>query len=100
LLPANLLVQQGKLTAVIDFGLLGVGDPACDLIVAWSVFSCDTRDIFRTTLAVDDATWMRGRGWALSIVLIILPYYEHTNPGLVAVAKRMLSEILNECESE
>lgn len=96
LLPANLLVRQGKLSAVIDFGCLGIGDPACDLIVAWSVFTAGTRDIFRTTLAVDDATWMRGRGWALSIALIILPYYKDTNPGLVAVAKRMLDEIFAE----
>ena len=94
LLPANLLVKQGRLSAVIDFGMMGVGDPACDLIVAWSVLSSNTRDIFRRTLAVDDATWMRGRGWALSIALIILPYYHSTNPGLVAVANRMINEII------
>ena len=94
LLPANLLVNDGQLSAVIDFGMMGVGDPACDLIVAWSVLSSNTRDVFRTALAVDDATWMRGRGWALSIALIILPYYHSTNPGLVAVANRMINEII------
>ncbi len=96
LLPANLLVQNGRLSAVIDFGLFGIGDPACDLLPAWSVFSYDTRKLFRTTLGMDDATWMRGKGWALSIGLIILPYYQHTNPGLVAVANRMINEILAE----
>ncbi len=100
LLPANLLIQDGKLSAIIDFGLMGIGDPACDLIPAWSLLTSDTRDIFRTTLDVENATWERGRGWALSIALIILPYYWDTNPGLVAVAKRMISEISNEARSE
>jgi aminoglycoside phosphotransferase (APT) family kinase protein len=98
LLPSNLLVKEGALCAVIDFGLMGIGDPACDLIPAWSVFSANPRQIFRSTLGVDESTWLRGRGWALSVALIILPYYEKTNPGLVAIAKRILNEILNnEC---
>jgi len=96
LLPGNLLVQDGKLSAVIDWGLAGIGDPACDLIAAWSVFSLKTRQIFRTTLAADEALWARGRGWALSIALIILPYYWDTNPGLVAVARRILGELFDE----
>ncbi|QQR48943.1 aminoglycoside phosphotransferase family protein [bacterium] len=93
LLPANLLIQDGRLSLVIDFGLLGVGDPAIDLLPAWSIFSTDTRETFRILLAVDDATWMRGKGWALSIAVIIVPYYQHTNPELVAVAHRMIKEI-------
>jgi aminoglycoside phosphotransferase (APT) family kinase protein len=96
LLPSNLLVRDGKLCAVIDFGLMGVGDPACDLIPAWSIFSESGRKVFRSTLGVDEDTWLRGRGWALSVALIILPYYEKTNLGLVAIAKHMLNEILNE----
>ncbi len=94
LLPTNIIVEHGRISAVIDFDFLGIGDPACDLIIAWSILSRETREVFRTTLAVDDATWMRGRGWALSIALIILPYYQNSNPGLVAVAKRMINEIL------
>lgn len=94
LLPTNLLVREGQLSAIIDFDLMGVGDPACDLIVAWSVLSQDSRSIFRSVLAVDEATWLRGRGWALSIALIIIPYYKITNPGLVAVARRIINEIL------
>lgn len=96
LLPANLLIHQGHLNAIIDFGILGVGDPACDLIPAWSLFTNETRDVFRTALGVDDATWLRGRGWALSIGLIILPYYQYTNQGLFTIGKRMINEILTE----
>jgi aminoglycoside phosphotransferase (APT) family kinase protein len=72
--PLNLLVERGRISAVIDFGRLGVGDPACDLIVAWNFLSADARDVFRAALRVDDAVWARGRGWALSIGLIALPY--------------------------
>jgi aminoglycoside phosphotransferase (APT) family kinase protein len=96
LLPANLIVQKGRLSAVIDFDSLGIGDPACDLIPAWGVFSRDAREVFRVTLAVDNATWMRGRGWALSIALIIIPYYQNSNPGIVAVAQCMINELLTD----
>jgi aminoglycoside phosphotransferase (APT) family kinase protein len=92
--PLNLLVERGRLTAVVDFGCLGVGDPAGDLIVAWSLLSADTRAVFRAALAVDDATWARGRGWALSVGLIALPYYQITNPVLAATARRMIDEAI------
>lgn len=65
--PANLLVDGGRLSAVIDFGLLGVGDPACDLMIALTYLRADARDAFRDVLAVDEATWSRGRGWALEL---------------------------------
>ncbi|GHO70021.1 hypothetical protein KSC_089130 [Ktedonobacter sp. SOSP1-52] len=94
LLPGNLLVQRGRISAVIDFGGLGVGDPACDLIVAWSLLSAHTRDDFRAALSVDNATWARGRGWALSIGLIALPYHQDTNPVFAATARRMIDEVL------
>ena len=93
LLPSNLLLQGGRLSGIIDFGLMGVGDPACDLITAWSLLDAEARTLFREQLAIDDATWARGRGWALSIALIILPYYWETNPDLVRVAKQILTEI-------
>jgi aminoglycoside phosphotransferase (APT) family kinase protein len=92
--PLNLLVQQGRLSAVIDFGGLSVGDPACDLIVAWNLFSAQTRAVLRAALPVDDATWARGRGWALSIGLIALPYYQSTNPVLAGIARRAIDEVL------
>jgi len=94
LLPGNLLFQRGRLTGVIDWGGVGVGDPACDLIVAWALLPPDARDRFRAELGVDDATWARGRGWALSIGLIALPYYRETNPGLAATARHLIREVL------
>ncbi|MBC8139165.1 MAG: aminoglycoside phosphotransferase family protein [Fibrella sp.] len=92
--PGNLLAQQGRLTAVIDFGGLGVGDPACDLIVAWNLLPAESRDVFRSALQVDDATWARGRGWALSVGLIALPYYLHTSPAMVSYARHTIKEVL------
>jgi len=61
LMPGNLLTRHGRLTGVIDFGLLGIGDPACDLIPAWYLFGGETRELFRTAADVDDTTWARGR---------------------------------------
>lgn len=80
---------------MIDWGCLGVGDPACDLIPAWTIFAGESRDIFRKALVVDDAMWERGRGWALSIGLIALPYYVKTNPEFATLAKHMIDEVLN-----
>jgi aminoglycoside phosphotransferase (APT) family kinase protein len=94
LLPTNLLIEDGRLSAVIDFGGLGVGDPSCDLIPAWSLFSRDSRATFRRRMAVDASTWRRGRGWALSVALIALPYYVDTNPTFAALARRMIDEVL------
>jgi aminoglycoside phosphotransferase (APT) family kinase protein len=94
LLLGNLLVHEGRISAVIDFGCLGVGDPAGDLIVAWTLLPAQTRNLFRAVLSVDEATWARGRGWALSIGLIALPYYQHTNPVFAATARQMIAEVL------
>lgn len=91
----NLLVVQGRLSAVIDFGCLGVGDPAADLIVAWNLFSGDARETYREALAVDDATWARGRGWALSVALIALPYYRDSNPVLADISRRAIAAVLS-----
>lgn len=95
--PGNLLVHRGKLSAVIDFGTLGVGDPACDLMVAWTFLSANTRHYFRSLVGVDDATWIRGRGWALSFGLIAYAYYIHSNPGLAAISRRTIDEVLADC---
>jgi aminoglycoside phosphotransferase (APT) family kinase protein len=93
--PGNLLVAKGRLHAVIDFGTLGVGDPACDLMVAWTFLSTESRDIFRAALPVDDATWARGRGWALSFGLIAYAYYLDTNPVLARISRRAIDEALD-----
>jgi len=90
----NLLVVQGRLNAVIDFGGLGVGDPACDVMATWMFLSAATRDAFRAALEVDEATWARGRGWALSVGLIALPYYQTTNPALAGIARRAIHEAI------
>jgi aminoglycoside phosphotransferase (APT) family kinase protein len=96
LLPGNLLLREGRLTGIIDLGALGVGDPACDMIVAWGLLPPAARDDFRAAIHVDDATWARGRGWALSIGLIALPYYKHSNPEFAAVAHHLIDEVLAE----
>jgi aminoglycoside phosphotransferase (APT) family kinase protein len=90
----NLLATEGRLSAVIDFGLLAVGDPACDLMVGWTLLSADTRPIFRAAIPVDEATWARGRGWALSFGLIALAYYLNTNPVLAAISRHAIDEAL------
>ena len=69
---SNLLVQEGRLSAVIDFGCSAVGDPACDTTVAWTFFTGESRQGFMSQLPVDEATWARGRGWALWKALIVL----------------------------
>ena len=94
LLPGNLLVVDGRLSAVIDFGGLNVGDPACDLQPAWNVFAGDSRARYRAELQVDDASWLRGRGWALFQAVMALPYYWHTNPGMIRQASHALALVL------
>jgi aminoglycoside phosphotransferase (APT) family kinase protein len=94
LLPGNLLVVDGRLSAVIDFGGLNVGDPACDLQPAWNVFAGASSRRFRDELQVDDAAWLRGRGWALFQALAALPYYWDTNPGMVRQASHALGQVL------
>jgi aminoglycoside phosphotransferase (APT) family kinase protein len=94
LLPGNLLVRGGRLTGVIDWAGVGVGDPACDLIVAWGLLRAEARPAFREQLGVDDATWARGRGWALSLALIAIPYYRDTNPAFATTARHLLDEVL------
>jgi aminoglycoside phosphotransferase (APT) family kinase protein len=94
LFPTNLLINRGELSAVIDFGDFGLGDPACDLLPAWSLFSGENRTCFRAELGVDQPTWTRGRGWALSISILALRHYRHVNPRLTAMANTVISEVL------
>lgn len=95
----NLLVQDGRITGILDWGSTCVGDPACDVKVAWAVLDAETRPIFRDLLEIDDATWARGRGWALSQAMIALPYYLHTYPVIVQQARRWLAEALADLEA-
>ena len=94
LLRPNLLVRGGRLAAVIDFGAVGVGDPAADVIAAWAVFGAVGRDGYRDALDVDDATWERARGYALTQAALIVPYYRETNPAFTASALRTIGEVV------
>lgn len=96
---ANLLVKNGGLSAVIDFGNMGVGDPACDLTIAWTLLSGESREAFRSALPIDDETWARGRGWALWKALIMLA--EQINTNLIAARKTrfVIDEVLADHKS-
>lgn len=90
----NLLVKNGRLSAVIDFGTSGVGDPSCDLAISWTLFGEEIRDAFRAALGLDDATWARGRGWALWKGLITLAEHIHTSPSEAGRARGVIDEVL------
>jgi aminoglycoside phosphotransferase (APT) family kinase protein len=93
----NLLVEDGRLAAVIDFGCSGVGDPACDVTIAWTLLSGDSREVFRAVVGVDPATWARGRGWALWKALITLePVAGDPGSAQAASARHVLDEIFTE----
>ncbi|MFI8963902.1 aminoglycoside phosphotransferase family protein [Streptomyces sp. NPDC053493] len=96
LLPGNLLTRDGRLSAVIDFGALGAGDPACDMMPAWTLLTPETRPLFREAARVDDATWARGRGWALCWGVVTEHSYRGKNPVLADVAHRSWSQALPE----
>ena len=90
----NLLVQDGRLCAVIDFGQLAAGDPACDLTIAWTLFSGPSREAFRSNLDMDEATWARARGWGLWKAMLELRAHRGNNPPRAARAERVITDIL------
>jgi aminoglycoside phosphotransferase (APT) family kinase protein len=94
-LPGNLLFAGGRLTGVIDFGGPKAGDPACDLQPAWNMFSGASRTLFREAMEVDEATWLRGRGWTLYQTVTGLEYYWETNPRMIRQASHALSAVLS-----
>ncbi|WFB10864.1 aminoglycoside phosphotransferase family protein [Streptomyces sp. LX-29] len=97
LMPGNVLVDGGgRLASVIDFGCVGGGDPACDLFPAWNLLPAEARDVFREALAVDEATWIRGRGRTLSQALVALPYYRKTNPAMARNARHVIRAVLDD----
>jgi aminoglycoside phosphotransferase (APT) family kinase protein len=95
LMPGNLLVRDGRLAAVIDWEMVGVGDPAVDLMPAWNLLPAGPRETFRRALAPDDDTWDRGRGWALCQAVVALPYYAETNKGMADNALHTLAALLD-----
>ena len=97
LLLGNILIKNNRLSAVIDFSDLGLGDPACDLLPAWCLFNSESIQIFKANLQhIDKNTWLRGKGWALSIALILLPYYKTRSPVMAELARHMLKNIFSE----
>ncbi|RCK68651.1 phosphotransferase [Desertihabitans brevis] len=100
LYTGNLLGQHGRLSAVIDFGMLGVGDPACDLLPAWSLLTTSTREAFRAQVGVDDDTWNRGRGWALSAGLGAVAVYGDTNPTLAIPGRHAIAQTIEDWQTK
>jgi aminoglycoside phosphotransferase (APT) family kinase protein len=94
LIPGNLLLRDGRLVGVLDFGAMATGDPAYDVTPAWHLLDRDTRPAFREIVGADEATWHRARGLVVSGGVIALPYYLHSNPSMVATARHGIHEVL------
>ncbi|MEV7292471.1 aminoglycoside phosphotransferase family protein [Streptomyces microflavus] len=92
--PGNVLVEDGRLTGVIDFACMGLADPAVDLIAAWYLLPAGAGETFRTAVEADEATWERGRGWALSIAVMELAAYRESNPVMARNAWWVIEGIL------
>jgi aminoglycoside phosphotransferase (APT) family kinase protein len=93
LLPGNILVREGRLCGVIDWSGAGVGDPACEAMVAWAL-PPSARRAFKQTLGFDEATWARARGWVIQQTALYIPYYANTLPRAVDQAKARLNQTL------
>lgn len=93
---SNLLVKGGRLNAVIDFGCVGVGDPSCDLVIAWTFLDPASRQAFRSTVALDSATWERARGWAIWKALITLVQLRPTKPAEETKLHHIIREVLDD----
>lgn len=91
----NLLVKEGRLNAVIDFGSSAVGDPCCDLVIAWTLFDPAGREKFRSAIALDPASWKRARGWAIWKALITLAQRRHADPIKAKKARQIIRDILD-----
>lgn len=96
LYSGNLLTRHGRLSGVLDFGLLGLGDPACDLLPAWSLLTTETREMFRSQIGVDDATWKRGRGWAFWAGLSAVDVYGGSNPTIAIPGRHAVTEAISD----
>jgi aminoglycoside phosphotransferase (APT) family kinase protein len=90
------LIRDGRLAAVIDFGSSGVGDPACDVTIAWTFLAGESRKAFRAALPLDEATWARGRGWALWKALITFAGNLDTDINVAATARRVINDVIAE----
>ena len=90
------VVENGRLSAVIDFGTSGVGDPACDLAITWTFLHGESRETFRRAIAVDEGTWARGRGWTIWKSLIVLADQIDSDPVGAAENERIIADVIAE----
>ncbi len=100
LASGNLLIRDGRLAAVIDFGCMGVGDPACDLVIAWTFFQNESRRCFKQQVGLDPDTWARARGWALWKALITLAPLQDKSCPQAMKQQQIIDEIVHEQEQE
>jgi aminoglycoside phosphotransferase (APT) family kinase protein len=100
--PGNLLMDaSGRLSAVIDFGTCGIGDPACDTTIAWTFLSGESQRVFRKRLPFDEATWTRGRGWAIWKAMIVLVEQLDNDPGGAELTKDVIGKIIaDHCDAK
>ena len=96
----NILIKDDSLAAVIDFGGMGIGDPACDLVIAWTFLKNESRQIFKSHLPLDRDTWTRARGWALWKALITLAPLENKGSPEALQQVKLINELLKEHETE
>lgn len=96
LVPSNMLANKQRLVAIIDFGVLGIGDPACDLAMYWTYFKGNSRKVFKEQLDLDQDTWNRGRGWVLWKALITFDSYVDKTTKEALIIKQVIDDILNE----
>ena len=95
----NILTKNDNLSGIIDFGSLGLGDPAVDVMCAWILFSPEKRRLFKQKINVDTPTWTRGMGWALSFAAIALPYYLPKKHILADIASFTLDNIMADLQN-
>mgnify|MGYP003520397353 FL=1 len=93
---SNLLVKDNRLAAVIDFGCMGIGDPACDLTIAWTFFRGESREIFRENMRLDEETWSRARGWAMWKALYEISELEDKSGAALAKQRMIIDSVIAE----
>lgn len=94
LIPANLLVREGRLIGILDTGAFGPADLALDLVVAWHLLDRDSRTIFRDLLQVGDLEWGRGAAWAFQQVMGLVWYYRETNKVMSYLGQSTIARLL------
>lgn len=96
----NILIKENQLVGVIDFGQMAIGDPACDLVIAWTLLRNESRDLFKSNLSYDDKTWQRARGWALWKALItlcsLLNDHDNQKSQEIENQQRIIQDVIND----